>query len=69
MFQERAIIVMVGLCILTLCVGEIYAMAGGKPHSELFDAVLGSLIGYVVGRSFREKSESRPKPKSKASKK
>lgn len=54
---DRIILCLVALCVATLCVGEIHATFADKPHSELFDATLGSLIGYAVGRASGGKSK------------
>jgi hypothetical protein len=57
-------------CILTLCFGEVHATLAEKPHSEIFDATLGSLIGFCVGRfTGRELKEKPIKPAPPAKKK
>lgn len=50
------------MCVATLCVGEIHATLTGKPHSEIFDATLGSLIGYAIGRASVVRSEKEKPP-------
>jgi hypothetical protein len=50
------------MCVATLCFGEVYATILGKPHSEIFDATLGSLLGYFIGRSVRPSKPEAPKP-------
>lgn len=54
---DRIILVLVALCVVTLCVGEVHATFADKPHSEIFDATLGSLIGYAIGRASGMKSD------------
>jgi hypothetical protein len=49
------------MCVATLCFGEVYATVLGKPHSEIFDATLGSLLGYFIGRSVRPNKPEDPK--------
>jgi hypothetical protein len=62
MNNDRVAVLLVSLCIVTLCFGEIHATLTGKPHSELFDATLGSLVGYFIAKSSRSKPPDKPSP-------
>jgi hypothetical protein len=61
---DRVAVLLVSLCIVTLCFGEVHATLTGKPHSELFDATLGSFVGYFIAKSSRSKPPDKPSPPS-----
>ena len=35
---------------VTLCINELHNTFTGKPPSELFDTMLGGVVGYIVGK-------------------
>ena len=60
MSTDRIVVLLLAACVITLCFGEVHATLVQKPHSEIFDATLGSLVGYCIGRATTLSKEPNP---------